>query len=89
MKWGRQRNFKQTRKRIGLIKLGELLAYSFGVPVCYLNNYHTFPKNSLKGEYYKRVKNIQQITLSGLNGMTKHLPRKLKKKYRKIYRWMK
>ena len=80
MKWGKQRNFKQTRSRQNLIKLRLKIAKWIGIPYALLFNNRTSKEPS--NYYFKTLSSIRSNIKDSI--LVNRLPRKLKKKYTKI-----
>lgn len=80
MKWGKQRNFKQTRSRQNLIKLRLEIAKWSGIPYALLFNNRTSKEPS--NYYFKTLSIIKSNIKDSM--LVNKLPRKLKKKYIEI-----
>lgn len=79
-KWNKYKNYKKHREQQLIFKIRQEIANGAHVPVEYIRG------NFCSKEGYRKLKDINKIFIKGCDKLTCHLPRKLKKKFRKSYK---
>ena len=80
MKWGRQRYFKQARKRRAMAHLRNELAQGCGVPYDIM-----FGGNKLiSNEGYKELKEINSVFIKGAKKILSYYPKKERKRLGRV-----
>lgn len=82
-KWNKYKNYKKHREQQLIFKIRQEIAHGAHVPVEYITG------SFCSKEGYRKLKDINNIFIKGCDKLTSHLPRKLKKKFRKSYEGMK
>lgn len=82
-KWNKYKNYKKHREQQLIFKIRQGIADVAQVPVEYVRG------GFCSKEGYRKLKDINNIFINGCDKLTSHLPRKLKKKFRKSYEGMK
>lgn len=82
-KWNKYKNYKKHREQQVIFKIRQGIADAAQVPVEYIRG------SFCSKEGYRKLKDINKIFIKGCDKLTSHLPRKLKKKFRKSYEGMK
>lgn len=82
-KWNKYKNYNKHREQQLIFKIRQGIADAAQVPVEYIRG------GFCSKECYRKLKDINNIFVKGCDKLTSHLPRKLKKKFRKSYEGMK
>ena len=79
MKWGRQRYFKQARKRRAMAHFRNEMAHGCGVPYDLL-----FGSRPTSKEGYNRLKEINNVFIKGAKKILSYYPKKERKRLGRV-----